>query len=216
MKNTILILSLFFLFISLSAQSNSSPENLGQFRLKLGTEFSTNIEGIWKFRNAPLIPAIQFRAKKGDLHQLELLHLSGNVQLESAPIQTDGFSWAVRYEYAYPLLSEEVSSWMPYVGLGFMNAHNAWLLDEVVGLGAVPRQSLNLSQLSLVPIAQFQIDERFFIDFSLPLVLMSLERNKVVEVEQVTIIDRIQTTNRETSVDFFTQMGLRFGIGIKL
>ncbi|MEM6800447.1 MAG: hypothetical protein AAF696_03530 [Bacteroidota bacterium] len=218
MKNTILFfLSLLFGCSFSFAQEGASTDNSRSIRLKLGTELTTGFEGVLSIQHAPVIPAIQLRTRKGNLHQLEILHLGGNLKIASAPIQELGPSWAIRYEYARPLLAEEAGSWMPYLGLGLMNAQNIWILDNSVSWGARPTYSVNLTEISLVPSAQFQLGEILFIDFALPLTVFSFERNKEISVSQGNnVFDRQIETTRDRDFNFFSKMGLRFGLGVKL
>ncbi|MEO1214991.1 MAG: hypothetical protein AAFY45_15775 [Bacteroidota bacterium] len=218
MKNTIVILSLLFAALFSHAQSEAPlfKNHQAEIRLKVSTEIAGEFEDIWKFDLAPLIPAIQYRSSKGHLHQLELLNLSGNLDVNTAPIQTDGFAIAVRYEFAKPLMKNQESAWMPYLGVGLLHSHNSWIFTPVISSEFPLRYSENLSRVYIVPSAQYEINDQVFLDFALPWALFSLERNREVNGNPgIPIDDQITVTNT-SHWESFSYLNFRFGIGIRL
>ena len=218
MKSTIVILSLVFASFFSYAQTEAPlfQHDQGEIRLKLSTEISGEFEGIWKFDLAPLIPAIQYRTHKGHLHQLELINLSGNIDVNTAPIQTDGFALALRYEFALPLLKNQETAWMPYLGAGLLHSHNSWIFTSAISSEFPLRYSENLSRMYIVPSAQYQVNDQVFVDFALPWALFSLERNREVNGNPgIPIDDQITVTNT-SRWESFSHLNFRFGIGLRL
>ncbi len=218
MKNTLLILPFIFAFLFSHAQTEAPLFENGraEIRLKLSTEIPGEFDGIWKFDLAPLIPAIQYRSPKGHLHQLELLNLSGNLEVNTAPIQTDGFALAVRYEFALPLLKNQESRWMPYLGAGLLHSHNSWIFTPALSSEFPLRYSENLSRLYIIPSAQYLISDQLFVDFALPWAMFSLERNREVNGNPgIPIDDQISVTN-SSRWESFSHLNFRFGIGLRL
>lgn len=217
MKSTTLISVILFLCSSLFSQSTLSPSSGNKgVSLKLHTAVSANFEPLLKYEASPLIPGIRLETSQGNIHQLELLHLVGNLG-EMLPNNTrEGFALGLRYEYAWALTQVDLSPWRPYLGFGVLESFHSWISERELSVSPSQRDKSNLIRLSLVPSIQYELGKKLFIDFSLPISFFDFQTEEVLT--QTTFPGGIINIDKNKQAAFYLvrDLGLRFGIGLRL
>lgn len=213
MKNTIVITVIICLCGTLFSQTEQAERGVS---LKLNTSISANFESILTYDASPIIPGIRLQTSQGNIHQLELLHLTGNLQ-EVLPNNTiDGFALGVRYEYAWALTQVDLSEWKPYLGFGVLESFSSWIIKpEQNGLPS-QRDRSNLIRLSLVPSIQYDMSDKLFIDFSLPISFFDFQTEETLT--GAVFPGAVLNAEKKSQASFYLirDLGLRFGIGLRL
>ena len=226
MKNTkTIILACFILSIfHLSAQNNS---------IRLYSNFNRIAyfggQSMFKqFSFGYFSPSISFNKDNGNFHEVELttfgfgqnensqsiIDINGNSQLISGEI-VKRFNFGAKYEFSYKIFKQSNSRLSYYIGSSYSLGYS-WNSRTPKLSSQYKTSSIQVSNIiSLVPRLNFNLSDKWFIDFNIPINLIDflIVRSKYMD----PVLPINQQTGSYSDVNFLPNtINFKLGIGFKL
>lgn len=199
--------------------------------LNKDTNWNENIEYNREINGFNFSPAIVFHNKKGNYSEIEISRLNYKSTynedyfvLDSSDSHNDvlsseykmQFEIFLRYEYKIVLFKKK--DWKklkPIIGFSATPFYHWEKEEPMVSSGFSKSASYFGLSLSLVPRVRYNLNEKWYLDFNVPVSLFNLSYNTFKNENPAISIEN----RRESSIDFYnTPIGfaVRFGVGYML
>ncbi len=142
-------------------------------------------------------------------------NISDSTLVSQSKFSENLFDLQLRYEYKFLILkNKEIRKLMPFIGVSVSPFITQYKINPLIS-SSFPKQGTTLGvYISTIPRLEYNINEKVYLDFNVPLSFVSYtysinrEGNPVVPIEE----RKKMTSNFETALKF----SVRLGIGVKI